>query len=62
MRFFAGQRLDMLIYLFSFLQFDLKFGFQFMFFDSLVSNLFFLHFDSTDLNGKKTERKLKKLI
>jgi hypothetical protein len=58
------------VYLFSFLQFDLKFGFQFflrfgfqfMFFVSLVSNWFFLQFDLQTSTAKKLKKMIKKYI
>ena len=56
MIFFAGQRLEMLIYFVSFFQFDLQFGFSFFRF---CFQFVFSSVRSTNLNGQKTKRKPK---
>ena len=56
MIFFAGQRLEMVIYFVSFFQFNLQFGFSFFRF---CFQFVFSSVRSTNLNGQKTKRKPK---
>ena len=57
MIFFAGQRLEMLIYFVSFFQFNLQFGFSFFRF---CFQFVFSSVRSTNLNGQKNKKKTKK--